>query len=451
MPRDDLSIDFVKRMPQGEPLDPGLILDDWTNRVQNLPEEIRFIHEEIADKDRQYNECIRNIEERDAKIQRWIKTNGSHDPNPKEEGLRAQIRDNFARADQLSQDKISLTQKLQIVMDKHLRSLDVQIKILYDRAEPGFADPDEVPSLLRPSAANHSAPSVRSINPAGNIISTGPSPSPLNAASTASPHPMPRLPNHAQVRHVQAQQQASQQQSQQTHQQLQQHAASAPTSPAASMMLNRQRESSAGPTPKRGPRVNSGIGNAPVTSSSLARHSSLGPGTPKGTSVAATAAGGVARAGSAGPRASSVKAAGGASARRGTPTAVARKKPPSKSSLSRVKKASSRNSPASTADSDLSDAESGSGDEDATDGRSRGTPAADAKDGDGDDVMGDADEDEEEGGDDKKYCLCHNVSYGDMVACDNDDCPYEWFHWSCVGLKSEPNGTWYCPECRKSK
>jgi hypothetical protein len=69
MPRDDLSIDFVRRMPQTEPLDPGIILDDWINRVQNLPEEIRFVQDEIADKDRQYNECIRLIEDRDAKIQ----------------------------------------------------------------------------------------------------------------------------------------------------------------------------------------------------------------------------------------------------------------------------------------------------------------------------------------------------------------------------------------------
>ena len=77
----------------------------------------------------------------------------------------------------------------------------------------------------------------------------------------------------------------------------------------------------------------------------------------------------------------------------------------------------------------------------------------DGKDEDGDEVLEDAEEEEEEdeGGDDKKYCLCQNVSHGDMVACDNDNCPYEWFHWSCVGLKSEPTGTWYCPVCEKSR
>ncbi|XP_041458091.1 inhibitor of growth protein 1-like [Lytechinus variegatus] len=45
------------------------------------------------------------------------------------------------------------------------------------------------------------------------------------------------------------------------------------------------------------------------------------------------------------------------------------------------------------------------------------------------------------------YCLCQQVSYGDMVGCDNKDCPYEWFHFGCVGLSSKPKGKWYCPKC----
>ncbi|KAJ3499320.1 hypothetical protein NLG97_g411 [Lecanicillium saksenae] len=431
MPRDDLSIDFVKRMPQAEPLDPSLILDDWINRVQNLPEEIRFMQDEIADKDRQYNECVRMIEDRDAKIQKWIKTNGSHEPNPKEDLLRSQIRENYAKADRLAQEKIDMACKLHSTMDKHLRSLDIQIKLLYDRAEPGFTDPDEVPSLLRPSAANIAAPSIRTSNPSS--MTAGPTLTPINTG----PNPtLARLPTHPHIRQTQAPQQP--QQPNQTH------AASAPATPAASMIMNRHREGSAGPATKRGPRPAPGSGTTPTTSSGLARHSSLGPGTPKNS--ATTGPNGTARAGSAGPRATTTKLGNGPGSRRGTPTAPNRKKPPHKSNLSRVKKASARNSPASTADSDLSEAESGSGD----DAVRRSGSAAD-KDDDGDEAIGDADEEEEEeeeeGGDDKKYCLCHNVSYGDMVACDNDNCPYEWFHWSCVGLKSEPNGTWYCPVC----
>jgi len=39
------------------------------------------------------------------------------------------------------------------------------------------------------------------------------------------------------------------------------------------------------------------------------------------------------------------------------------------------------------------------------------------------------------------------VSFGEMVACDNADCNIEWFHYECVGLKRQPKGRWFCPEC----
>lgn len=46
------------------------------------------------------------------------------------------------------------------------------------------------------------------------------------------------------------------------------------------------------------------------------------------------------------------------------------------------------------------------------------------------------------------YCLCDQVSYGEMIGCDNAECPIEWFHFSCVGLSHKPKGKWYCPRCR---
>lgn len=49
-----------------------------------------------------------------------------------------------------------------------------------------------------------------------------------------------------------------------------------------------------------------------------------------------------------------------------------------------------------------------------------------------------------------RYCTCNQVSYGDMVACDNDACPYEWFHYPCVGITQPPKGKWYCPKCTAS-
>ncbi|KAK4220123.1 hypothetical protein QBC37DRAFT_1935 [Rhypophila decipiens] len=471
MPRDDLSIDFVvKRMPPVETLDPSLILDEWIMRTQNLPEEIRFLQDEIAYKDRQYDKLVREIDERDGRIQKWIKANGSHTKNPKEEEYRATIRKNFDLAEKLSEEKLALTQKLQQTMDKHVRHLDMQIKMLYDRAEPGFTDPDELPSLIRPSAANVTNTPV--IRPANNSMN------PVTAAIANNPTTTIRLTN-SQLRNAQSQHGS----------------ASAPATPAASMIMNRQaRESSAGPSmnaQKRGPRVS----NLPAASSGLARHSSLGPGTPKAHPTAT----GVQRAGSAGPRAVGKVAGTSSSRKSGTPSSTAggRKKSSlpggggsvagsNKSGLSRVKKAA-KNSPSSAAESELSDADSGSDDDSDTRTGGRGTPAlsrsgsnqADRasqnnKEGshereslaganyasgngpksaggmsakhedDDEDVM---DIDDDDAGDDKKYCLCQNVSFGNMVACDNQECPYEWFHWDCVGLKSEPNGTWYCPAC----
>ena len=49
------------------------------------------------------------------------------------------------------------------------------------------------------------------------------------------------------------------------------------------------------------------------------------------------------------------------------------------------------------------------------------------------------------------YCLCHQVSYGEMIGCDNRECPIEWFHFQCVGLKEKPKGRWYCPQCAQER
>ena len=58
------------------------------------------------------------------------------------------------------------------------------------------------------------------------------------------------------------------------------------------------------------------------------------------------------------------------------------------------------------------------------------------------------DDEDEEG--EPRYCYCNEISFGEMVACDNDACPREWFHLSCVGLTKPPgkNGESYMPCAR---
>ena len=68
-----------------------------------------------------------------------------------------------------------------------------------------------------------------------------------------------------------------------------------------------------------------------------------------------------------------------------------------------------------------------------------------------------------------RYCYCDSVSYGEMIFCENKEvtsiiiidymnksyiffnlqCPYQWFHYECVGIKVPPDGSWFCPTCLK--
>jgi hypothetical protein len=57
------------------------------------------------------------------------------------------------------------------------------------------------------------------------------------------------------------------------------------------------------------------------------------------------------------------------------------------------------------------------------------------------------------------YCYCNGVSFGEMVACDRDNCEREWyapvdrvncrFHLECAELAAPPKGKWYCRDCKK--
>ena len=48
------------------------------------------------------------------------------------------------------------------------------------------------------------------------------------------------------------------------------------------------------------------------------------------------------------------------------------------------------------------------------------------------------------------YCYCRQGEDGrQMIGCDNHNCPYQWFHFECVGLSRQPRTKyWYCPDCR---
>lgn len=52
-------------------------------------------------------------------------------------------------------------------------------------------------------------------------------------------------------------------------------------------------------------------------------------------------------------------------------------------------------------------------------------------------------------GQEKTWCYCGQVEFGQLIFCDNAKCHIQWFHYSCVNVEVAPKGKWYCPNCRR--
>ncbi|KAJ7702471.1 hypothetical protein B0H17DRAFT_1044442 [Mycena rosella] len=52
-----------------------------------------------------------------------------------------------------------------------------------------------------------------------------------------------------------------------------------------------------------------------------------------------------------------------------------------------------------------------------------------------------------------RYCYCDQVSFGEMIGCDDPRCEREWFHLTCTNLAAAPEGRkkWYCDDCTLRK
>jgi hypothetical protein len=50
------------------------------------------------------------------------------------------------------------------------------------------------------------------------------------------------------------------------------------------------------------------------------------------------------------------------------------------------------------------------------------------------------------------FCVCQKPWVEDeedeMIACDGEDCPYEWYHLECAGVKAAPKGRFFCDTCK---
>jgi inhibitor of growth protein 3 len=406
--------------------------------VANLPAEITHLMEEIQAKDRIIQECRTTINSRDNSIQKFIKLNGSLTPNPKEEQYSKTILQNLDRCQNLQDEKIQLSEKACVLLDRQIKKLDVKVRDLVN--EGILSNDPPLPSLFNNKEQYGELPKVFFPDPTPSETPTSYTPLHPTSGNVSTPTPaaqrlnqtIPRVASAAPIT---------------TQTPVRNSAPSTPTA-AALHLQQRQRESSAGAVDSKRRRLNASLGTLPAAPSNL-RQSSLGPGTPKaGTPVTS-------RAGSAGPRAGGLPKK--ALTKKVAPHQQLKKiksglngKPIKRSSSMNGRIKTLKHSPSATGgdeedeESILSSAEGSESEMASVTRRAAHGPAADS-----DDEM--MEEEEEEGAEDTKvYCTCRSVSHGDMVACDNESCPYEWFHWKCVGLTREPLGTWYCDECRQT-
>jgi inhibitor of growth protein 3 len=251
--------------------DCATVLEQFVHDVANLPAEITHLMEEINAKDKIIQECRVTINSRDGSLQRFIKLNSSLTPYPKEEQYSKSILQNLDQCQTLQDEKIHLSEKACVLLDRQIKKLDIKIR---DLQNEGILSSDPpIPSLFRNRDQYRDPPKAFFPDPTPSESSSY---SPLNPTSGNSNPSVPaaqRL-NQPTARAASVSILATQTTSRN----------SAPATPAAAALhLQQRRESSAGAVDSKRRRLN--LGSLPAAPSNL-RQSSLGPGTPKpGTPV----------------------------------------------------------------------------------------------------------------------------------------------------------------------
>lgn len=406
-----------------------------------MPAEVTHLLEEIQAKDIQIQAYRDEINKRDAQLQKFVRLNGGHILNPKEEAFSRTINDCFDKCEILQAEKCGLSEKAMIVLDRQVKRLDVGLRGLAAREE--FPVDWNGPSLL--TSSGHATGVNTPVTGGGGAVHHGHGPLQAVSGNVASGGGgAPNIANAAQMR-MAAQVASATQRS----------GASGSGAQTPTNMPRNQREGSSEANKRR--RLNATLGTLPAASSNL-RQSSLGPGTPKAGTPGPTAGGG-SRAGSAQPArpsgaAAKKKAPAGAHGRKvAPPQAAARKRDRQRNSKKgdrRRQLTSSRATPSTNA-SLSSEEDSGASPTPSALQRSQGDGAAErARQRQGTAASAETSEEEDDGEEDNTlYCFCQRSSFGEMIGCDNDNCDYQWFHYGCVGIKEQPQGEWLCPTCRK--
>jgi inhibitor of growth protein 3 len=422
------------------------VLEQFVHDVANLPAEISHMMEEIQAKDNEIQKYQSSINSKDTNLQKHIKVNGVLQAHPKETEYSEQVKKNYELIATLQDQKVAMSDRACNILDRQLKRLDTKIREL---ANDGQLSSDGLPSIFnrKPEKAFMDASQTMPLQNA-SVSALNANAHRLNAQAAAGITVQPR--QNPQLAALNPTPQRS----------------SAPATPAAMQaQRQREREQSVGADSKRRKLGNPLAGaNLPAQPSSL-RQSSLGPGTPKaGTPTGTTGS----RAGSV-PRTTAAPQAAAANPKK----SALSNKPLSNQQINKLKNKHTKHARLSSAgrkkaqspsvrgaragtaaseeDSMLSSADAS--ETDASQSRSRrGQKKKQSVKQEVDVEMdeNDAGDEELDEEDNSLYCYCQKQSYGNMVACENEDCKYQWFHVDCLNLKKMPaeDEDWYCPECR---
>lgn len=417
------------------------VLEQFIQDAANLPAEINYMMEEIQAIDKEMQKYLSSITSKENILQKHVKTNGSMQPHPKEQEYTDFAKKHYDICADLQAKKSLHSEKACSLLDRQLKRLDVKIRELQNDGQ--LADGPPLPSIFNRKSEGQKS-----------FVDLPPAVLPLQTASTSALNSSAHRTN-AQVTPLVRPTQARQI-SQMAPASVPQQRSSAPATPAlvAQVQKQQEREQSAGADSKRRKlnMATTGI-NLPSQPSGL-RQSSLGPGTPKAGTPTGSRAGSLPR--TLGQQNAGVKKMGPLKKVPHQQVAKLKNKYKQHTRLSQGarKKGQSpsvRGARAGTAaseeDSVLSSADAS--DTDASQPRSRRKKKAQPDDRDVE--MEDEGDDEEGDEDNTRYCFCNQRSYGEMVACENDDCRYQWFHTGCLKMTKVPeeDEDWFCPECRK--
>lgn len=431
--------------------DCAAVLEQFIHDAANLPAEVNYMMEEIQAIDKDMQKYLVNINTKEGALQRQVKNHGSLVAHPKEQEYAEYAKKHYDLCIELQKKKIVHSEKACALLDRQVKRLDERI-IQLQRTGQLDDNGETLPSIFN-----------RKPDPFDNKIgSSGPIPlqaanlSALNASAyraNSQPTPTIRPPQPRQVTQVSS-----------STGQVSRSAGPATPLLASATKHQSEREHSVGADPKRRKLTMSSTGvNLPSQPSGL-RQSSIGPsgGTPKAGTPTGSRAGSIPR--QIGTVGVAKKTSGNVNKK--VPHQQVTKLKNKHKQHVRLSQSGGRKKGASPSirgvrggtevseDSVLSSADAS--DSEVSQGpnarkRKRKTQSSSQRERERtrEREMSVSEDEEADEQDDKNYCYCNSPSYGEMVGCENSECPREWFHISCLGLKSVPTEEhWYCPECR---